>query len=134
MTKYELKEKLRAGITAEEASDLKNGGSELCINAFNREVCLRLLDDESRDGGTVCGGKVRTLEDDLKDYLSRYMKDRPDGHKWIITACLYLTFIEQLPMHPQKAAGWIEKDGEYYCPNMVPESITCTYCMCEKAE
>ncbi len=65
-------------------------------------------------------------------YVVRYMKDKPEGHKWIILACLYLTFVEHLPMHPQHAAGWIEKDGRYYCPHMVPDSITCRYCMCEK--
>jgi uncharacterized protein (UPF0305 family) len=60
------------------------------------------------------------------------MADRPEGHKWIILACLYLTFAERLPMHPQSAAKWIEKDGRFYCRYMEEDSVTCRYCMCEK--
>ena len=134
MTEYELKEDLRAGITPDEASALKNGGEGLCISAFNREVCVRLMVDESIGGGTVSAENVEALKEDLRNYLAEYMADRPEGHKWIIIACLYLTFIERLPMHPQKAAGWIEKDGKFYCPSMAPESITCGYCMCEEME
>ena len=132
MTENELKENLRARITPSEVSALKSGGAGLCISVFNREVCSRLLDDESTYCGTVSVEKVRTLEEDLRNYLAEYMADRPEGHKWIIIACLYLTFVEHLPMHPREAAKWIEKDGKYYCPCMVPESVTCSYCMCEE--
>ncbi|MBO4832213.1 MAG: DUF2115 family protein [Oscillospiraceae bacterium] len=134
MTENELRENLRARITPAEAVALKSGGADLCISVFNREVCLRLLDAESTHGGTVPDEKIGTLEEDLKNYLAEYMADRPEGHKWIITACLYLTFVEHLPMHPRESAKWIEKDGKYYCPSMVPESVICSCCMCERAD
>ena len=120
---------------------LKSGGKGLCISSFNRDVCLRLLDYDR--SGSFCGSagsspvpqeKIEKLEAELRDYLNEYMQDRPEGHKWIIIACLYLTFAEHLPMHPQQAAKWVEKDGRYYCPSMAPESITCSCCMCESMD
>ena len=131
MTIEELKDKLQEQISPEEAAALRAGGEGLSINAFNTSVCLRLLDDGRRDSTPVPYEKAQTLKTDLKNYLNEYMQDKPEGHKWIIIACLYLTFVERLPMHPQTASGWIEKDGHFYCPHMVPESFICSCCMCE---
>ena len=122
--------KLAGQISAEEEVALRSGG--LCINDFNRAVCLRLLDQECTDDSPVSLADAEELRGDLEAYLKEYMQDKPEGHKWIILACLYLTFVEHLPMHPQHAAKWIEKGGRYYCPSMEPESITCRFCMCER--
>ena len=157
MTVTEFTAQLKERISPQEAEQLRNGTDGLCISAFNRDVCLRLLDAEiprgtvdrdsadracpkspkntaDSDSAAIDPADVAALEADLSAYLNEYMEDRPEGHKWIILACLYLTFAERLPMHPQSAAKWVEKDGRYYCPSMAPESITCKYCMCESIE
>ena len=131
MTVSEFKTKLAGQISAEEESALRRGAG-LCISDFNRSVCLRLLDSECTDDSPVSLSDAEELSADLEAYLKEYMQDKPAGHKWIILACLYLTFVEHLPMHPQHAAKWVEKDGRYYCPSMEPDSITCRYCMCEQ--
>ena len=132
MTAYELKEKLKNRISSEEAEKLRNSGEGLYISGFNRDVCLRLLDNCRDDESKVPDDNIDALESELKDYLNEYMPDRPEGHKWIIIACEYLTFIEHKPMHPQHAAKWVEKGGKYYCPSMQPESITCICCVCNE--
>ena len=131
MTTSEFKKSLADQISPEEAEALRSG-SGLYINDFNRAVCSRILDPGKPDDSQVSQEDASLLRADLTDYLNKYMQDRPEGHKWIILACLFLTFVEHLPMHPQYAAKWIERDGKYYCPNMEPGSITCRYCMCEK--
>ena len=131
MTVSELKNELASQISNEEADALRSGRS-LCINDFNRKVCVRLLDNERVDETAVPAERIEHLKAELSDYLKQYMADKPEGHKWIILVCLYLTYVERLPMHPQSAATWIEKDGKYYCAAMVPESITCSSCVCEK--
>ena len=73
---------------------------------------------------------VRELTEDLEKYLAEYLADHPEGHKWIIIACLYLTFAEGLPMHPQHAAKWQKTASGYVCPHKVEDSITCRYCVC----
>ena len=141
MTVAEFTEQLKNRIGPEEAALLRKGTDGLCISAFNRDVCLRLLDAEvstaggdSATAGDVDPTDAAKLESDLSAYLNEYMADRPEGHKWIILACLYLTFAERLPMHPQTAAKWVEEDGRYYCPSMAPESVTCGYCVCRSME
>ena len=133
MTAAEFWKSLRNQISPQEEKALISGKG-LCISVFNRDVCLRLLENGCLGGGPVSSEKAERLAAELRDYLNEYMKDKPEGHKWIILACLYLTFLEHLPMHPQSAAKWTEKDGRYFCPSMEPDSITCSYCMCEKME
>ena len=43
--------------------------------------------------------------------------------RWSILSCLELTFVEKQPMHPQKSAKWVSRDGHYYCPSMNKDSI-----------
>jgi len=124
----------RGGNTAQESGNCKTPGpgGDLCISSFNRSVMLRLRDSMKDDALDVVDcADVRKLADDLSAYLAEYMADRPEGHKWIIIACLYLTFVEKLPMHPQEAAKWQKVGDRYVCPNNVPDSITCGYCVCE---
>ena len=132
MTVSEYKKSLAEEISAEEAAALRDGGRGLYISKFNCSVCLRLLDNDCLDDSPMPLENAGELRADLENYLAEYMQDHPEGHKWIILACLQLTFVDHLPMHPQHAANWIEKDGRYYCAHMEPDSITCRYCMCER--
>ena len=131
MTSSDLIQKLKLSITADEAEKLRLGEG-LVISSFNREVCLRLLENDSAVADPVPETESGTLEAELKSYLEEYMQDKPEGHKWIITACLYLTYVEHLPMHPQSAAKWKEQGGRYFCPSMEPDSFICKRCKCEK--
>ena len=131
MTAAEYQKSLAGRIGPEEAEALRRGEG-LYISEYNRAVCLRLLEDGTAGGAPVPREKADRLEAELRDYLNQYMADRPDGHKWIILACLYLTFVERRPMHPQAAARWIEREGRYYCPSLEPESFICGCCVCER--
>ena len=133
MTVSELKKRLMEQISPSEEDALRRGTGSLCISSFNRDVCLRLAEDEKEDLSEVSSEKIEALEKELSEYLDTYMQEKPEGHKWIIIACEYLTFAQRLPMHPQSAAKWTEKDGSYYCPSMEPGSITCSCCVCSPA-
>ena len=130
MEAKEFRQKLKDEISAEEAAALRSG-SGLYISNFNRNVCLRLLEGDSSYTGDVPLEKAEALSAELSAYLNEFMQDHPEGHKWIVLSCLYLTFVEHLPMHPQAAAKWVEKDGRYFCPSMAGDSLTCSCCVCE---
>ena len=133
MKKREFKEMLASRISSHEAEMLRTSDPELYISDFNREVCLRILDVPVHDDDSEIDEKdVRQLEESLDAFLCKYMDDHRDAHKWIVLACLELTFVEGRPMHPQKKAGWKEIDSHYYCPSMEKDSIVCTYCACEE--
>lgn len=131
MTAFELKNELCGNISEEEWAALE-AGEGLYINDHNRSTMLRMRDWSGEDK-EVPEPSVRELSEDLSAYLSEYMGDHPEAHKWIIMACIYLTFMERIPMHP-KSTGWEYVDGRYVCPHCVPDSIICGYCMCEPME
>ena len=60
------------------------------------------------------------------------MPECPEGHKWIYIACVYLTFIEKLPMHPQTVTGWVERDQAFFCPAHSGKDSVCECCVFEK--
>ena len=133
MKKSEFREKLAERITGEEEELLRLADPGLYISDFNREVCLRILDEASVEGDAD-EKDSSLLEGELKTFLSEYMGDHPEAHKWIILSCLELTFVEGKPMHPQKSAGWEFRDGEYYCSSMAEGTVICSFCACRKAE
>ena len=55
----------------------------------------------------------------------------------MIGACLALTFIKEVPMHPQEIVGYTEtiEDGvkRYHCPAK-GDSVICRYCVTEAVE
>ena len=126
-----FRKRLCAMVSDPERTALENGGDGLYISSFNRQVMLRMLTGGADEGPDADEQAVRELTADLKAYLNTYMSDHPEGHKWIILACLYLTFVEKLPMHPREAAKWQRVDGRFLCPNKVEDSLTCQYCVCE---
>ena len=77
--------------------------------------------------------KLRKL---LRDFLAEYMADKPQWWKWIIMACIYLTYVAERPMHPIEVVGAKTEivDGKtiYKCPMKSKEKGTvCDYCVCE---
>ncbi|MDD6155238.1 MAG: DUF2115 family protein [Eubacteriales bacterium] len=126
--------RLKNEISEEEVSDLRNGG-ELTINDFNRAKMVEMLGRVEAPAGDVDMAEVSAMRGQLHDFLYRYMSDKPEGHKWIILACLYLAFIAEEPLHPDYAVKWVLKSGSYFCPMREdgPESI-CGYCVCKLME
>ncbi len=62
------------------------------------------------------------LYETLRDYLTEYMAEQPEGWKYIILACLYLTFLSEWPMHPIDRLGIRVTEGGtvYECPQKSP--------------
>ena len=72
----------------------------------------------------------------IREYLDIYMSDAPAGHRWIVLASLYLTYVARRPMHPIERADVIveSRDGSvrYCCPNKIPgDNPICDACVCE---
>lgn len=137
MTGSELRKKLESRISPEEKEMLRSSDPGLDISDFNRSVCMRIIEPEEDfdcDQAEIDESAADELESSLKEFLSEYMADRPEAHKWIVLSCLELTFVERRPMHPQSSASWVFRDGKYLCPSMNRDSIICSYCACEEAE
>lgn len=150
-------------ITPEEWRALECADSRLYINDHNRRALLEMRDvgqglngirlaSRASLGGEneavvlanadneydIDTGGVAALEDALQVFLDEYMAEAPEGHKWIILASLYLTYVAKRPMHPIERAGVVveERDGHtvYLCPNKVPgDNPICDACVCVPA-
>ncbi len=132
MKKKEMRKKLIDSITKEEWEQLEQSTGTLSIGEFNRNVLLHIRDNDCGMEEDIPDERVQRLSVLLRDYLEKYMADRPEGHKWILIACIYLTFIEKIPMHPQDAVKWVERNHEYYCPAHSGAGSVCEYCVCKK--
>ncbi len=135
-TKSELLERLREEISAQEWHGLKSDG-ETPISSFNRSVLLELREAHISREGDVQEARVEGLYNALKDFLGEHLKDKPDGWKWIFISCLYRTFIEERPMHPEDAVGIkvSQADGKtvYECPmKSSKKGSVCSYCVCKR--
>ncbi len=134
MKAQELLDKLIEAITADEWNRLKHGDSSLVISSFNREVLLS-ISSTSAENFEIDTKSIRNLHEALQQYLDIYMADRPIGHKWIIIASIFLTFVQRHPMHPQQATDWkrivISEKTEYVCPcKDAGANSVCSYCVC----
>ena len=125
---------LRRQVSDEEREDLE-AGDIIFISWYNRETVLRLLHEDAPDGGSVDTEQAECLRRALMAYLNEYMSDCPQGHKWIILACLYLTMVACEPMHPQRMTGWQKRDGKYYCrAREEQDGSVCQWCVCRSME
>ena len=155
MDTIELCKSLCKRITPEEWHALECADSKLYINDHNRLALLEMrevgegsnganlnsrvvLGGESETGGDIDTSDAAALEDALQVFLDEYMAEASEGHKWIILASLYLTYVAKRPMHPIERAGVVveERDGHtvYLCPNKVPgDNPICDACVCVPA-
>lgn len=137
MTVNELMKMLRARISPEEEALLRDGRG-LTINEHNRSTALELLSAPPMEG-EVPEEEIGRLEGVLTGYLTEMLPEKPEAWKWIILACIYLSYAARRPMHPIEAAKIQvrEEQGEtvYYCPLRSPEEDTaCRFCVCRKLE
>lgn len=137
ITKTNLLKQLMNAITDDEWIELAQS-RDLPISAFNRSVLLEMKTADANDGANaIQEAEVTGLHQVLKDYLEKHLCDKPDGWKWIIISCIYLTFIAERPMHPIDAMDIKETtvDGEriYECPRKSKDGhTTCHYCVCKQ--
>ncbi len=121
---------LTARISREEREDLENNET-LCISVYNRATLLRMLRDSGDREAAVDTDRAEALEAALQAYLDQYMSDMPQGHKWIILCCLYLSMVAGEPLHPQAVAGWSREGDRYYCRAREEQpGSTCLWCAC----
>lgn len=135
ITKKQLLEQLAGQVSEAERAALEDGGRELVISRYNRATVLKLLSmkESGADYGaiTVDTALVDGFKRELVEYLNRYMREQPEGHKWIILSCLFLTFIVREPMHPQEIVGWERLGGLYQCPSREMQAGSlCRWCVC----
>ncbi len=127
-------EELRRQVSDEEREDLENGDI-IYISWYNRDTLLRLLHEDVPKAGTVDTTQAEALRQALAAYLDKYMSDCPQGHKWIILACLYLAMVACEPMHPQRMTGWQKRDDGYYCrAREEQDGSVCQWCVCRCME
>ena len=134
MQVQELQNKLMEAITTDEWNRLKHGDSSLIISSFNRDVLLSTK-NAPVENFEIDIKSVYNLKEALQRYLDIYMADCPIGHKWIIIACIYLTFVQKRPMHPQQATHWkciaTSEKTKYVCPcKDTGTNSVCSYCVC----
>lgn len=138
-SKAMLLEQITKRISEGERAAMENGGKGLVISQYNRDTILRILSMEKGDpnrallheNAAIDVTRLEGLTRALKDYLNRYMAMRPEGHKWIILSCLFLTFIVNEPMHPQEIVHWERAGEQYRCPSReMREGSICQWCVC----
>ncbi len=135
ITKKQLLEQLAGHISDAERVALEDDGRELVISRYNRATVLKLLSmkESGADYGPIAvdTALVDGFKRALEEYLDRYMWEQPEGHKWIILSCLFLTFIVREPMHPQEIVHWERLGDLYQCPSREMQAGSlCRWCVC----
>ena len=132
MTKQELANRIINAIDENEWAVLKASAADLHVNDHNKNVLLGIKENASTYSGEVEDKDVDLLETEVYAFLKKVWSDQPQAHKYIVNACLALTFLLEEPMHPQTSVNFkiVEKDGkkEYYCPAK-QDSIICNFCV-----
>ena len=132
MRKEDLRSQLLARLTEREWHGLERGDDTLRVSGFNRDVLLHMRKRETAVCGSVADEFIEGLYIALDGYLREYMADCPQGHKWIILACIYLACVESIRMHPQNIVQCVQYADGYYCPCHSGEGSVCAYCVCKK--
>ena len=137
MTKEDLAEQIIAAFDGEDWEMLDAGSPDLPVKGFFRKTLLKLMDPLSDYSGEVCDEKVEEFHEGLKAFLKEIRPDQPESHKYIISACMILTFLDELPMHPQRMVGYYtrlqDEEREYFCPEK-GSSAACRFCVARSCE
>ena len=100
ITKPDLLRQLINAITDDEWTQLAQNRL-LSISEFNRSVLLEMKAADAANGSdTIKEADLNGLYKAVKEHLEEHLSDKPDGWKWIIISCIYLTYIAERPMHP----------------------------------
>ena len=135
MTKSTLAEKIIKSIEDDEWKMIEDGSGDVYISDHNRKVLQDLRERGLSFSGDVDEREVMTLSEALYGFLKETWPEKPMSHKYVVNACLVLTFLIEEPMHPQDAVKFkiVERDGKkvYFCPAK-QDSIICNFCISEK--
>ena len=136
MKKSDLLMRLQKGLSQSEWEALAQRNPLTPVNQFNQEVLLELRSTFIVEG-EVSTAQVADLCEALQTYLTEYMKEQPEGWKYIILASLYLAFLAGRPMHPIDLLkiDIIETESGpiYKCPQKSGvKGTVCDYCVCER--
>ena len=135
MTKNSLLTQLKKAISPSEYTLLLEDRLSH-ISPYNRRTILEIMEHTEAGDTSLPLSEIQALKGILDSYLSRYLPDDPSTWKWILLSCLYLSFIREEPMHPQKLVHYKKTvtNGKtsYYCPlkNMEKDTV-CSFCVCE---
>ena len=138
MTKRELLKRLQESISEKEKEALYKLDSGLVIGKQNREALKGMLEMSDIEDSFIDDEKLKSLTEELQNYLDIYM-DKREGHKWVILASIYNSYVLEVPMHPINVvhAKMVMEDGKrvYYCPcREDQEGSLCKYCVCRKLD
>ncbi len=122
-------------VTCRDWQRLEQNDPTVLIGPFNRETLLRMRETEP-PSFDIPEASIQGLSELLRRYLERYMAEQPEGHRWIILSCLYLSLVLQRPMHPQDVVHWTCRTEQgrlaYHCPcKEYGEESVCTFCVCQ---
>ncbi len=136
IAKSKLLKQLLNAITDDEWESIQNGMQS--VSEFNRQALsnMKATDIDSIPGDLETE-HVAGLYKTIKNYLEKYLKDKPDAWKWITVSCIYLACIAERPMHPVHLLDIKEVivDGKhiYECPGKSnAKNTTCYYCVCKQ--
>ncbi len=137
MTRKELAENIIGSIDKTQWQQLKAGTLEIPVSEHNRKVLLELEGSSEDFTGDVPGDDVEKLSDSVYEFLKEVWAEEPEAHKFVVLACLALTFLKKIPMHAKEKVNYrevVREDGEreYYC-SAKTDSIICNFCVAKKS-
>ena len=137
MTKTQLAENIIKSIEKNEWQQLQEGTLPVPVSEHNRKVLLVLHQCGVDYTGEVCDKDVHKLSDAVYEFLKETWCSEPEAHKYVVLACLVLTFLKEEPMHPKDKVQYrvVGHDGikEYFCPAKT-DGVICNYCVAKKLE
>jgi len=139
MLKEELKDGILAAFTEAEWAAMSEKRATVPLREANRETLLQLRERDEAFPGEVDDRLVRSLCDYLELYLRREWAEEPLAHKYVVQACLALTFLFDKPMHPPETVGYhsLVENGtaRYFCPAREPgPDSVCEFCCAESID
>ena len=121
---------LRSEVSDAEMDALRDDDT-LVISSYNRGTMERMLYTHEEFEGDTDTESAEGLSLALSSYLEKYMAEKPEGHKWIILSCLFLSMVAGEPMHPQLLTGWEKRADGYFCgAREDTEGSVCRWCVC----
>ena len=101
MTKTQLAENIIKSIEKNEWQQLQEGTLEVPVSEHNRTVLLELHQAGVDYTGEVCDKDVHKLSDAVYQFLKETWCSEPEAHKFVVLACLVLTFLKEEPICPK---------------------------------
>ena len=80
---------------------------------------------------------LKTENHAVYEFLKETWCSEPEAHKYVVLACLVLTYLKEVPMHPKDKVQYrtVGHDGikEYFCPAKT-DGLICGFCVAKKLQ